>query len=89
MLMAGIILLSIGSPIGAWAFMCDALPRAARPKLSRGPLPLMLAGLVSLAGITLLFILKWYAGVAGIACAIIGFNVLAFVWSHIYRRLAP
>ena len=80
MLAAGIVLLGLGSVAGGWCSMCDALPAPARPRLGRGPVPLVVAILLSIAGIVALFFVKWYAGLIGIVAAIVAFNAMAAIW---------
>ena len=87
MLTTGIILLSIGSVIGGWAFMCDAMLPVQRPKLAWGPLPLLVAVLFCLSGSVFLFIIKWYYGIIGIVAPFLTFNVAAAIWRLVYRML--
>jgi hypothetical protein len=41
----------------------------------------------SRAGIVLLFIVRWYAGLIGVGAAIVGFNIMAATWDFVYRAL--
>jgi len=86
-LTTGIILLAIGSVVGGWAFMCDAMLPVQRPKLARGPLPLLVAGLFCLGGGVFLFIIKWYYGIIGTVAPVLTFNVAAAIWRMVYRML--
>ncbi len=63
--------------------MCDALPIP--PKLAWSPVTLLVAALIALVGAALLFVVKWYIGLGGIAVAVIGFNLFAAVWHWIYQ----
>ena len=86
MLIVGIILIIVASIIGGWQFMCDALPPGDRPRLARTPEVLLVSVALAIVGIVLLFIVKWYGGLVGIAGVIIGFNVFAAIWHAVYQQ---
>jgi len=67
--------------------MCDAMVPANRPKLARGPVPLLVAVVLALIGSFLLFFVKWYAGLAGIVGSIVASNLCAALWNFIYQKL--
>jgi hypothetical protein len=87
MLIVGIIMIFVANIIGGWQFMCDTMSPGDRPRLARTPEVLLVAVVLALVGIVLLFIVKWYGGLVGIAGVIIGFNVFAVIWHVIYQRL--
>ena len=83
MLITGIILIFVASLIGGWYFMCDTLTFP--PKLARSPVPLLVAAFIALVGIALLFVVKWYLGLLGIAGAVICSHLFAKFWHRVYK----
>jgi len=85
MLTGGIVLIVLGCILGGFVEMGDSMPGG--PRLARDPLVFLLGAALAIAGIIVLFFVKWYAGLAGIAGSVIGVNLLAGIWAMIYKWL--